>query len=324
MRKVFSIILVVLIICFSSCSSSEVNKNNGSERTTASRAENNEITTVSKAENNVNTNNSDSSSVINIIDNPIIDINNPAYCLGKQVSVAENFFDASFICDDENWLYYGNDSVFVSCDLNTELIVAMEIELYDYDLDYLGLKLNMSYDNVCSVLKEKGYRIKTDENKVNLFFAEQTDYYTGLCAFDNDDALQEIVYFVNTNEISSWIAVPNILNNVLDVFSILNENAIISGQYNDSIVAGAIYGNKDGSVQICFDMNTVLTEILINDNPNYFVFGVRTGLSLENAQQVLSYSFTSVGENVFKDSRGCIVKLLVEDNIVNGISLSFE
>lgn len=311
MRKVVLLIMIVLMISCSSCSNDKNNQNVITENTTAS-------TTEKK----VNTNKSDNSKVVNLIDNPITDTNNPAYCLGKQVSVAENFFNTSFISDG---LYYGDDSFFVTCDLTTGLVVSVGIELFDYDLDYLGLKLNMSYDDVCSVLKQKGYRIKTDENKAKLYFAEQTDYYTGLCTFDNiDDALQEVEYFVNTNEISLWVTVPSMMYKNLDSFAVIAETHDGFDSDGYPIIVETVYGNDDESAQIYFDMYSALTKVVVDDNSEYSVFGVKTGMNVSEAKQILESEFSAIEKNTFKDSRGNIIKITENDNVVNIIELTFE
>lgn len=320
MKKIIAVFLVVVIICFSSCNSKRNPENIDKQNTKISQNKN---ATAGDNVDNVSVKNHFN----NPVKNPITDKNNPAYYLGKEIIAVESCFNTEFVLQDDGT--YWNSGIGVIPDISSGYIVELMIDLWSCEnQEFMKLKYGMSYNEVSSILEQYGYSVKTDEGGfgvANLYFYENNDFYTGLCTFDNiDDSLQTVNFYVNSSEISTWVASSDILYNVLDGFTVIDETTDGVDSEGYPIVVETVYANQDESVQIYFDMYSALTKIVVMDNPNYFVFGVKTGMSLNNARQALSYDFKSVGENVFKDNRGCVVKLLVEKNIVKGISLSFE
>lgn len=315
MKKIIAAFLVVVIICFSSCNIKRNPENIDKQNTTISQNKN---ATAGDNVDNVSVKNHFN----NPVKNPITDKNNPAYYLGKEISAVESCFNTEFVLQDDGT--YWNIGIGVILDISSGYIVELMIDLWSCEnQEFMKLKYGMSYNEVSSILEQYGYSVKTDEGGfgvANLYFYENNDFYTGLCTFDNiDDSLQTVNLYVNSSEISTWVASSDILYNVLDGFTVIDETTDGVDSEGYPIVVETVYANQDDSVQIYFDMYSALTKIVVNDNSEYSVFGVKTGMALTNARQALSYDFKSVGGNTFKNARGCVVKLLVEENMVKGI-----
>lgn len=315
MKKIIAAFLVVVIICFSSCNIKRNPENIDKQNTTISQNKN---ATAGDNVDNVSVKNHFN----NPVKNPITDKNNPAYYLGKEISAVESCFNAEFVLQDDGT--YWNSGIGVIPDISSGYIVELMIDLWSCEnQEFMKLKYGMSYNEVSSILEQYGYSVKTDEGGfgvANLYFYEDNDFYTGLCTFDNiDDSLQTVNLYVNSSEISTWVASSDILYNVLDGFTVIDETTDGVDSEGYPIVVETIYANQDDSVQIYFDMYSALTKIVVNDNSEYSVFGVKTGMALTNARQALSYDFKSVGGNTFENARGYVVKLLVEENMVKGI-----